>query len=604
MIFSAGFAESGGSGVAEQHELARLAYDGNMMIEGPNCLGLVNYVDGIALTFVETQGIALGDRQGVGILSQSGAMAAVLGVTLTSRQIGISYSISTGNEAVSGVEDYFEYLLNDRKTAVIALIVEQFRQPKRLLNLAATARALGKAVILLHPGRSVAARESAATHTGAMAGDYQVMLTQTKRRGIRIADNLQEFGDLIELAFRYHARPSHGTAVITESGAFKALALDLCEQVGLHLPVLTDATSPQLRQAIPDLVPISNPVDVTAQGLVDPGIYRRALSALLSDDRFGVIVLCIIQTDPKTADIKFPTIISALREFECSKLVIFAGLDEGAEVPSDYVHQLRALNVPYFPTPDRAFHALARLLEPLIEDDDVDGMLPMPGGLPEGTAAGFIAEYRSKAILRQVGISFPAGRLVTTVEQAQEAAVELGVPVVLKAQAAELPHKSDAGGVVLGLRSAAQISEGWQRLQANIAHSRPGLKLDGVLVEAMSKPGLELIIGARADPEWGATILAGFGGVQAEILNDVVLLPVDIGIAAIESALYSLKGGELLRGYRGSPPLDVPAVAQIIARIAALLRADPSIREIDLNPVVVYPAGNGAIALDALILKA
>jgi acyl-CoA synthetase (NDP forming) len=272
-------------------------------------------------------------------------------------------------------------------------------------------------------------------------------------------------------------------------------------------------------------------------------------------------------------------------------------------VPSGYIRQLRALNVAYFPAAERAYRALARLLEPLADPVD-DAASVLPGlELPQ-TAPGFVPEYLSKAVLGKIGIPFPRGRLVTSRMQAQEAAAEWGTAVVLKAQAAALPHKSDAGGVVLGLKSAADIADGWQRLSDNIARNRPDLNLDGVLVEAMGMPGLELIIGGRNDAEWGATILVGFGGVQAEILKDFVLLPVGLGQAAIIEALYTLRSGLLLRGFRGTPALDVGAVAQIIERVGAVLLAEPCIREIDLNPVVVYPAGRGAVALDALILTA
>ena len=602
IIFSAGFAEGGESGLAEQRELSRIASDSGMVIVGPNCLGLVNYVDGVALTFVETPAAGLANRAGVGIVSQSGAMAAVLGVTLASRQIGVSYSVSTGNEAASGVEDYLEYLLDDPNTSVIALIVEQFREPKRFLSLASSARARGKPMILLHPGRSQAARESAATHTGAMAGDYKVMLTQTKARGVRIADDLEHYGDLIELAFRCRVPSEPGTVVLTESGAFKALALDLCEHVGITLPSLNDDDAPELREALPDFVPVSNPVDLTAQGLVDPEIYRRSLAALMKDERFGVIVLCIIQTDPGTSAAKFPTIISALRDSVPKKTVIFAGMDEGAVVPDEFVIQLRELGVPYFAAPDRTFRALASFLEPLPVASS-ENQAALAGKFPRDESTGFIPEYRSKEILKAIGIPFPDGRLVTTLAEAQHAARELGMPVALKAQAAALPHKSDAGGVVLGLKDADQVAEGWHRLQTNISKNCPGVKLDGVLVEAMSKPGLELIVGGRTDPQWGTTMLAGFGGVQAEIIKDVVLFPAELNKEAVESALYSLKGAEQFRGYRGSEALDVRSVAHMITQVAALLRAEPSIQEIDLNPVFVYPAGLGAVALDALILK-
>ncbi len=600
IIFAAGFAEGGEQGLQEQREIARIATGSGMVIEGPNCLGMVNYVDGIALTFVETPAVALGARRGVGIVSQSGAMACVLSVMLTSRELGISYSISTGNEAASGVEDYVEYLLDDPRTQVIAMIVEQFRQPRRFLALARRARDCGKHIVLLHPGRSSAARESAATHTGAMAGDYQIMRTQVERQGVLVVDNLEQFGDVLELVSRCRVIPANGAAVVTDSGAFKALTLDLCEEIGLELPPLSNASAPVLRAVMPEFVPVSNPLDLTAQALVDPDLYRRTLSALLQDDRFDSVVLGIIQTDATTSKLKFPPIIAALRELKPEKLVIIAGLDEGAVVPAEYIEQLRALGASYFPTADRVYRAIAKLVSLAKRDLAVLDTPPLPlaGKLPRQAV---IAEYRAKELLAPLGIPFPAGRFVTTLDEAQRAAATLGFPVVLKAQSADLSHKSDAGGVVLGLNNAQSLVEGWEKLHANIAQHRPGLALDGVLVEKMGKRGVELIIGARNDPDWGPVILAGFGGVQAEILQDVRLLTPDLTIEGIVRELHLLKSGVLLRGFRGSPALDVAAVADIIARLGRLLRAEPLIREIDLNPVIAYPQGEGAVALDALI---
>jgi acetate---CoA ligase (ADP-forming) len=605
IIFSAGFAEGGEAGLADQRELARIAAQSGLIIEGPNCLGLVNYVDGIALTFVETPAIALGVRAGIGIVSQSGAMAAVIAVTLTAKDLGISYSISTGNEAASGVEDYVEFLLDDPHTQVIALVVEQFRQPGRFLALARRARVAGKPIVLLHPGLSRAARESAATHTGAMTGDYAVMRMQVERAGVVFTETLEEFGDVLDIAARCSPMPTKGAAVLTESGAFKALTLDLCEALGLDLPVLTDQSAPQLRAALPEFASVSNPVDLTAQGLIDPDLYRRASAALLEDERFGCLIIVIIQTDEKTSAIKFPPIIEWLRQLKPTVPVIFAGLDEGAAVPAAYIAQLRTLDVPYFPSPSRAYRAVARICT--AAEARPSGMIdekaaPQNGPALAEAGAGVIAEHRAKEILAPFGIPIPVGRMVTTVEAAARAAAEIGYPVALKAQSPHLPHKSDAGGVALDIKDADGIAKAWARMHADIARSRPGLRLEGVLVERMGKPGVELIIGGRNDPDWGSVILAGFGGVQAEIFKDVRLMSADMNLEEIVRELHKLKGAEIMRGYRGSLPLDVAAVAGIIARVGALLSSEPSLKEIDLNPVIAYPAGEGAIALDALIV--
>jgi len=598
VIFSAGFAEGGEEGLEAQREVARIAEAHGMVIEGPNCLGLVNYVDGVALTFVETPAVRLDGRPGIGIVSQSGAMAVVLGTTLMAKELDISLSISTGNEAASGVEDYVDYLLDDPDTQVIGMIVEQFRQPARFLRLAAKAREIGKPIVLLHPGKSVAARESAATHTGAMAGDYALMTAKVTRAGVVLVDSLEELGDVLDLALRCGQIPAGGTAILTESGAFKALALDLCESIGLDLPAPADATAARLRAAIPDFIPVSNPMDLTAQSLVDPDLYRRTLEPLLDDPAYGSIVLGIIQTDAFTSSRKFLPITEAIQKLRPVKPVIFAGLDDGAPVPAEYIAGLRAAGIPYFPAPDRAFRALVRLSNLATRDFAAAEAAPVAVEIPGGV----IPEYRSKALLAPLGIPFPDGGFATTVEEAKAVAARVGYPVVLKAQAAALSHKSDAGGVLLNLANGAALEAAWTKLYANVEAYSPGLKLDGALVEAMGARGVELIVGARSDPEWGAAILVGFGGVMAEMLHDVRLLPPDLTHAAICAELRKLKSGALLDGFRGSPALDVDAVAEIIAAIGRLLLGTPTIREIDLNPVVVYPNGQGAVALDALIL--
>jgi len=603
VIFSAGFAEGGEDGLAEQRAIGRIAAETGMVVEGPNCLGMTNFIDRVPLTFVETDARSLGDRAGIGIVSQSGAMACVLGTTLASRDLGLSFSISTGNEAASGVEDYVDYLLDDASTQVIAMIVEQFRKPRRFLDAARRARALGKTIVLLHPGKSSAARESAATHTGAMAGDYQLMRVKVERAGVIFAETLEELGDIAEIALRCPTIPAGGVAVLGESGAFKALTLDLCEALDLDLPKVDDSNAPALRAALPDFVGVSNPLDLTAQGLVDPDLYYRTLAALFDDDRFGSIVAGIIQTDPVTVGIKLPPILRAVGELRPAKPVIFAGLDEGADVAQDYIDQLRAFGIPYFPSTERAMRALKRLNDHARRDFSEGDTSPLAAAaLPD--QGGVIPEYRAKAILARFGIPFPQGAFCTSVEQATSAAETIGYPVALKAQSADLSHKSDAGGVVLNLRDADELRAGWARLYANVAAHDPALTLDGALLEGMGERGVELIIGAKGDPDWGPVILAGFGGVTAEILQDVRLFTPDLPVDAIVRELHQLKQAVLLRGFRGSPALDVEAVAQIIATLGRVLLAEPSIREIDLNPVIVYPEGKGAVALDALMLTA
>ncbi len=567
----------------------------------PNCLGLVNYVDRIPLTFVETTAVPPGDRRAIGIVSQSGAMAAVLGTMLLARDCGVSYSVSTGNEAASGVEDYVDWLVDQPDTHVIAMIVEQFRKPQAFLSAARRAKAAGKPVVLLHPGKSSAARESAATHTGAMAGDYKLMRALVSRAGVIFAETLEELGDIAEIAVRCAALPSGATAVLGESGAFKALTLDLAEELGLPLADLHDEDSPLLRAALPPFVPVSNPLDITAQGLSEPAIYTRCVEALLADDRVGTVITGIIQAEAITCTIKIPPILAAIEGKVLTKPVIFAGLDEGAQVPAERVAALRAAGIPWFPSTERALRAVTRLTQWSAQDLSGNDLPALPlAGLE--SVSGVIPEYRSKALLEPIGLSFPKGGFAASAEGAVAAANSVGYPVAMKAQAAALGHKSDAGGVILNLADADAVREAWERIHGNVTAYSAAITLDGVLIEAMGKRGMEMIVGAKNDPEWGPVVLAGFGGVTAEILQDVRLLTADLTQDAVEAELMKLRSAALLSGYRGSPALDVPALAALIVKLGQVLRAEPWIREIDLNPVILHPLGEGVVALDALML--
>jgi acyl-CoA synthetase (NDP forming) len=480
------------------------------------------------------------------------------------------------------------------------MIVEQFRQHARILAAVARARGLGKSVVLLHPGKSSAARASAATHTGAMAGDYALMRTKLERAGAVFAETLEELGDIAEIAIRCPVLPSAGVAVLGESGAFKALTLDWAEELGLALPAIRDDDSPALRAALPEFVGVSNPLDLTAQGLVEPDLYFRTLDALFGDARFSTIIVGLIQGDPVTCGIKMPPVLRAVRELRPGKPVIVAGLDEGAAVPAEFIAGMRALGVPYFPSTERALRAVQRLAafsERSFERTDAQ---PIALRLPAGRTV--VPEYESKAVLAQAGVPFARGRLATSAEQAVAIASEIGWPVALKAQSAGLSHKSDAGGVLLNIADAQAMGQAWDRLHANVAAYDNAIALDGVLVEAMGRRGLEMIIGARNDPLWGPVILAGLGGVTAEIMRDARLLDADLSTGEVLRELDRLQGAPLLHGYRGSPALDRAALAELIVRLGQVLRGTPALREIDLNPVIVLPEGQGVVALDALML--
>lgn len=602
VIYSAGFSEAGEQGTREQLELGAIAAETGMVIEGPNCLGCTNYVERVPLTFVETNMMTPpAGARAVGIASQSGALAAVLATALHPRGCYVSTSVSTGNEAASGVEDYVEWLVDDPDTHVIAMYVESLRRPQAFIAAARRARAAGKPIVMLHPGKSNKAQESAATHTGAMAGDYALMKAKLAREGVIFADTLEELADITEIALRCRALPGAAMAVLGESGALRGLAFDIAEDIGLDLIDLNDDNSPALRAVLPDFVPVSNPTDITALGLSEPEIYTKVLTALLEDERVGSVVASIIQSDPITSGIKFPHIIKVLEDGTFPKPLVFAGVDEGARVPAEYIEGLRKVGIPWFPSTERAYRAIARLAD--LAKRDLTDRSGEPIAVPDlDQLSGVVPEYRAKQLLRPLGIRFPESKFAPNAGAAAEAAEEIGYPVVMKAQAAALGHKSDAGGVILNLKNSDEVRDAFERMYASVEAYDRSIALDGVLIEKMGRMGTEMIVGAKNDPEWGPVVLAGFGGVTAEILKDVKLFTPDLDQAAVHQGLLDLKQAALLKGWRGSPALDVAALAELIVLVGRIMAGNPRIREIDLNPVIVHPEGEGVLALDALML--
>jgi acetate---CoA ligase (ADP-forming) len=594
IVFASGFAEVGDEGRAEQERLVQAARAGNVRILGPNCIGFTNFADGVALTFETIAPEPIAGRPAVGAVTQSGALAGALRIALSAKGLGVSHAVSTGNEADLTAEDFVAFLLDDPQTRAIALFLEQIRRPQTFLSLAARARSLRKPIILLHPGKSARARESASTHTGALAGDYAVMAALLRHAAVVLVDTIDELIDAADLLARA-TPPTGGAGIITSSGAIKGFALDFAETIGLDIPPPSPATRAALQAALPVFASPDNPVDVTAQVIKDLGIWTRAATALVADPAIGSLAMLAVPGAPKQAIAKGQAVLSAI--IASGKPAVIAALGDESPIPAEFYSMFRERGVPVFRSPERALQALAHatrygraLAAPLGTTAPISTpALPHRGTLPE---------YTSKAYLAALGISIPKGKLARDLATAKAIASEIGYPVALKAQASTLSHKSDRGGVILGIESVEALASAWDAMQAAMA----GIALDGILVERMLKDGLEMIVGARRDPSWGPVVMVGLGGIFVETLKDVRLMPASLPKERIVEECYQLKGSAMLRGVRGRRAVDVEALADVVLRIAAAMTARPEISEIDINPLTVLPSGQGAIALDALIV--
>ena len=607
IVFASGFAEAGPDGRALQERLAALARESQVLVNGPNCLGFVNYVDGVPLTFGEYRPMpAAGAAAGVAVIAQSGAIANAIRDSLVACALSVTFLVSTGNEAALGAEDFLEPILDDEATGVVALFVEQVRQPRALLRLAARARDRGKRLVLMQPGRTQAARGAAQSHTGAVAGDLAVARTVLAHAGVAVVDGLDALTDVALLLATRPIPPPGRTAVMTNSGAMRGLAFDFGQDAGLQLADWSPATTAALRDLFPPFAAIDNPLDLGTAAFGRPELMGRAAQLLLDDEGVSSLILSLFPGRPQQQVEKAEQLLPVIRATR--KPVAFVMLGDPIPLDATCIALMGAEGAALFRSTERAVRAVAavnevaRSLSALASGAAADGPPLDLGAVPEGP----VAEHRAKALLAGAGVPVPKGELAQDLAGAEAVAARIGFPVALKAQAAALSHKSDAGGVMLNVGDAETLRDAWQKLHANVQRARPGLALDGVLVEAMApkSPGcIELIVGARRDPDWGAVLMLGLGGIWVETLQDVALLPAGAGRAAIAEALGRLRGAPLLRGTRGSPPLDIAAVADIAHTVGGLMERSPDIAELEINPLLTYPEGQGALALDALIVK-
>ena len=593
MIFAAGFAEVGDQ--AAQDAVTATARAAGLAVVGPNCLGMTNNVDGMWLHMLYAREARRNVEGGVAFVGQSGGLLGHFQRAADGLGLPLSYVISTGNEAGLEGTDFIEFLAEDRSTRVIAIYCEEIRRPAQFLAACRRARAAGKPIVLMLAGRTAKARKSAQSHTGALIGDWATMRTQAENAGAIVVTTMDEMMDLTQILVRYPVPPTKGPGILTASGAYVGLTNDLAEDIGLEIPELDPATLAKVKEVLPPFGNYGNPLDVTAG--FSPDALAAAAKALIDDPNVGMLFISfpinlpipVRNFNKGMADSPKPKVLVALGDtWELSPETVQAIKESPAVFSRSSDRMLRAITL---------YTRYGRLLaRPSAR------MAPEPiKGLPK-LGKGAQPEWLGKKVLAAAGVRVPDGELARTADEAITGARRIGYPVVLKAQAAALSHKTEAGGVILNLADESAVRAAWDTLVENVKRAAPGVTLDGILVEKMSPKGVELMVGAKRDPEWGTVLLVGLGGVWVEALGDVTLLPVDADEARIVEALRSLRTAKLLAGFRGAPPADIEAVAQVVMAIGRLMQTVPELTEIDVNPLMVHAKGQGATALDALIV--
>jgi acyl-CoA synthetase (NDP forming) len=592
MVFAAGFAEVGDH--TTQDAVTNTARAAGLAVVGPNCLGVTNNVDGLMLHMLYAREAQRGVEGGVAFVGQSGGLLGHFQRATDGRAIPLSYVISTGNEAGLETTDFIEFLTDDRSTRVIAVYCEEIRRPQAFLAACRRARAAGKPIVAMLAGRSVKARKSAQSHTGAMIGDWATMRTQVEDAGAIVVSSMDELMDLVEILQRFPTPPTKGPGILTASGAYVGLTNDFAEDVGLDLPELTPATLAKVKEGLPSYGNYGNPLDVTAG--FTPSMLPGVVKALIDDPNVGMLFISF----PINTAIPVKAFNEGMKDSPKPKVMVALG--DTWQLGPDVTEAVKQGPAVYSRSSDRMMRAIALYTR-------YGRMLarPQPApaepikGLPK-LGKGTQPEWLGKKALAAAGIRVPDGDLARTADEAAAVAKRIGYPVVLKAQAAALSHKTEAGGVMLNLPDETALRAAWDTLTANIKRAAPGVTLDGALVEKMSPKGIELMVGAKRDPGWGTVLLLGLGGIWVEALGDVQLLPGSAGEDQIAEALTKLRSAKLLAGVRGAPPADVEAVVKVVRAIGRLMQTMPELTEIDVNPLMVHAKGQGVTALDALIV--
>jgi acyl-CoA synthetase (NDP forming) len=597
VVFAAGFAETQeAEGIARQAALKAFADRTGMRLAGPNCMGNANFVDGVFTTFGTS--FRPGDPAGrTALLTQSGNMCAT--VYRMARRVGVAFShvINTGNEADVEFSDYLQFLADDADTDSVLCYVEALRDGASFLKAAAAFRAKGKLLALYKVGASEKGADAARSHTAALAGNNKAYEAAFSLAGIAHAEDLATLTDLAYL-HRFGKRiRGNACAIVSVSGAGGAILADALALRNADVPEFPADVQAQLRDRIPAYGMVSNPVDVTGN-LVNN-----------NDFLFDAMKLAV---DPKNVDV----IIAFLPGYFLDRAVpqlerLAQSTDKGIVVVDTFATGNRAAveaaGIAYFDDFDRAARAVAlygawttHVVADAPRNVLADGAPIHWPALPSGSGA--LSEIAGKQALAAFGVPVVEDVVVQSSNEACAAAQRLGYPLVLKLVSPDVAHKTEYGVIKLGLSNESAVFDAYEDVLAK-AKALPNVRIDGITLEPMLPGGVELLVGVTRDAVFGWMLTVGLGGVWTELMQDVShrLLPVDESGAL--DMLKSLKGFPLLDGFRGKPKADIAAAAKAIAALStATLAADGRVREIEINPLLVLPAGQGAVAVDALVM--
>lgn len=604
IVISGGFREVGPKGAALEAELVRIARHYGMRLIGPNCVGTLDAHTGLNTTFIRT----MPQPGAIAFVSQSGAICGGILEWTAGKGIGFSRFATLGNAADVTETDLLLDLAEDPNTRVIVAYVEAIRDGQRFIEVARQVTP-HKPILVIKAGRTEAGTRAVSSHTGSLAGSMAAYDAAFRQAGVIRVDSVEElFNNALALAYGPLPRGPR-VAVVTNAGGPASLAADEVEQVGLAMPPTSPATQARLAEFTHPEAQLANPVDML--GGAEPPDYERAVSALLADEAFDA-VLPILVPQALVDPVAVAEAIGRAAQSQAGEPKPVVACFMGDEIVRAPMAVLRNYRIAPYLFPEQAARALGALWtyvqhrQRLLADAEPTGarlIEPVKAAAlpPERTHLG---EVDCRPLLTAYGVPQPRAALARTAAEAARLAAEIGFPVALKVVSPDIFHKSEVGGVALNLADEGAVAEAFEALLARVRSRQPDARLEGALVAQMAPPGQELIVGMRRDQQFGPLIMFGLGGVYVELFRDVAFRVAPFSRAEARRMVAETRAGRLLAGLRGRPPADVDAVVEVIVRVAQMALDHPQIEEIDINPLIAYPAGQGVLAVDARMVVA
>lgn len=607
VLFSAGYAEVGPAGEAAQHRLAARARAAGIRMIGPNCLGLMNLARHVYATFTPALRSGKARSGRIGLISQSGAFGAYAYAMARERGVGLSLWITTGNEADVQVADGVAWMAQDPGTDVIMAYLEGCRDGARLRAALALAQAHGKTVVAVKVGSTALGAEAAASHTASLAGDDAVYDALFRRYGVLRARTPNEFFDLAVSA-AVSGRPPRDRSIglFTLSGGVGALMADEASAAGLDVTPLSDSAQATLREWVPFAAP-RNPVDITGQVTNDLSLILRSARLMLQDRNYASWLgfLAVAGGSDALWPLVFELVTTLRREHPETLLALSTLMKPERRA------ELEALGCLVFEDPAvavRTLAALSRRTAQAASAGSHEQTSTVSSGLAKALTQplppGPMSEGDSLALLAAAGVPVVDHRLVKSPDEAAQALDALGGEIVLKVASPDIPHKSDVGGVALGLGRAEEVRKAFEALQARVRQAKPQARLEGALAARMVRGGVECIAGVHRDPVFGPVLMFGLGGVHVETLRDVSLRLLPVSRHEVRAMVGELRALPLLQGARGQPPADLESLVDALMALATFAEhAGESLESAEINPLLARSAADGGcLALDALVI--